>query len=83
MALTSDSMQLMHTMGPTTTINLDPKVRDRLKAYCGGGISYSEAVTRLMDLVEAERFFASFEAAIQDPAYPWEEIDLQRDSVWR
>jgi hypothetical protein len=63
-----------------TTISLDETVRDRLKAFCGGGISYSEALTRLMDLVEADRFFASFESAIEDPAYPWiDHKDLQWD----
>jgi hypothetical protein len=66
-----------------TTISLDEAVRDRLKRFCGGGISYSEAVTRLMDLVEADRFFASFEAAIEDPAYPWETIDLDDKKAWR
>jgi hypothetical protein len=73
-----DSMQTM-----VTTINIDPKVRDRLKAYCGGGMSYSEAIQRLMDLVEAERFFDSFVAAMEDPAYPWETIDLDDDKLWR
>lgn len=63
--------------GLATTIGIEPTVRDRLKAYCGGGISYSEAIERLMDTVEADRFFASFQAAMDDPAYPWiEEKDL-------
>jgi predicted CopG family antitoxin len=74
-------MESMQTM--VTTINIDPKVRDQLKAYCGGGMSYSEAIQRLMDLVEAERFFSTFEAAIEDPSYPWEEIDLDDDKLWR
>ena len=54
-----------------TTIPLDSGVRDRLKRFCGGGMSYSEALTHLMDLVEAERFFTEFEAAVQDPSYGW------------
>jgi hypothetical protein len=66
-----------------TTINIDPKVRDRLKGFCPGGISYSEAIERLMDEVEAERFFAAFDAAIADPTYPWETIDLDDDKLWR
>lgn len=66
----------------STTITLDTSVRDRLKRFCGGGMSYSEAVTHLMDLVEAERFFSEFEAAIQDPDYPWETIDLDDDKFW-
>ena len=67
----------------TTTITMDTAVRDRLKGFCGGGISYSEAVTRLMDMVEADRFFAAFRAAMDDPAYPWETIDLDDDKLWR
>jgi hypothetical protein len=64
----------------TTTINIEPPVRDRLKAFCGGGISYSEAIQRLMDLVEADRFFASFKDAMDDPNYPWiEGKDLKWD----
>lgn len=70
----------MQTM--VTTINIDPAVRDRLKGFTGGGISYSEAIQRLMDLVEAERFFASFRDAMDDPSYPWEQIDLDDKKVW-
>lgn len=65
-----------------TTISVEPGVRDRLRAFCGGGISYSEALTKLMDQVEADRFFAEFQAAIDDPNYPWEDIDLDDDAVW-
>lgn len=54
-----------------TTIGIDSRVRDRLKGYCGGGITYSEALTRLMDEVEKDRFFARFRAAMEDPDYPW------------
>jgi hypothetical protein len=55
----------------TTTISLDERVRDRLKGFVGPGVTYSEALTRLMDLVEADRFFASFRDAMEDPDYPW------------
>jgi hypothetical protein len=61
-----------------TTISLDPEVRDRLKGYCGPGVSYSEALTRLMDLIEADRFFASFRAALDDRKYKWvDEADFK------
>src|SRR5690349_14793866 len=73
----SESIDCMQPM--VTTINIDPGVRDKLKGFCGGGISYSEAIQRLMDLVEADRFFASFRNAMDDPAYPWEAIDLDDD----
>lgn len=62
-----------------TTISLDEKVRDRLRTFCGGGLSYSEALTRMMDKLEADRFFDEFEAAINDPDYPW--IDY-KDLKW-
>lgn len=62
-----------------TTITIESEVRDRLRAYCGGGISYSEAILRLMDLVEADRYFASFREAMEDPDHPW--VD-EKDFVW-
>jgi predicted CopG family antitoxin len=63
-----------------TTISIDPEVRDRLKAYCGGGVSYSEAITRIMDLIEADRFFGSFRAALEDKKSKWvDEKDLEWD----
>lgn len=55
----------------TTTISVDEAVRDRLKGFVGAGMSYSEALTRIMDLVDADRFFASFRRALDDPKYPW------------
>lgn len=65
---------------PATTISVDPSVRDRLRGFCGGGLSYSDALTRLMDQVEMDRFFASFRAAIEDPDYPWiKEEDMEWD----
>ncbi|MHB8585686.1 MAG: DUF7557 family protein [Thermoplasmatota archaeon] len=62
----------------TTTISLENDVRDRLKGYCAGGMSYSEALTRLMDLIESDRFFASFRSALADEDYPWiDEADFK------
>ncbi len=66
-----------------TTINIDPNVRDRLKGFCPGGMSYSDAIQQLMDIVEAERFFAYWDDAMKDPTYPWETIDLDDDKLWR
>ena len=65
-----------------TTIGIEPE-RDRLKAYCGGGINYPEAIQRLMNEVDADRFFASFRTAMDDPDYPWESIDLRDGPAWR
>lgn len=73
-------MVSMHSM--VTTINIDPAVRDRLKGFCAGGISYSDAIQRLMDEVEMDKFFAAFRNAMDDPSYPWETIDLNDEAVW-
>jgi len=54
-----------------TTISVDERVRDRLKAYLGGGMSYSEALMHLMDRVEADEFFRGLKRAMDDPAHPW------------
>jgi hypothetical protein len=63
-----------------TTISIDGEVRDRLKGYCAAGMSYSEALTRLMDLIEADRFFASFRTALDDRKYKWvDEADFEWD----
>jgi hypothetical protein len=63
-----------------TTISVDSDVRDRLKGYCGPGMSYSEALTRLMDLIEADRFFASFRSALDDKKTKWvDEADFEWD----
>lgn len=43
---------------PATTIALDPKTRDRLRAFGHAGMSYDEILQRLMDAVERERFLA-------------------------
>lgn len=62
-----------------TTINIDTDVRDRLKGYVPPGTSYSEALTRLMDLIEADRLLASFRGAIDDKRHKW--ID-EKDFEW-
>lgn len=62
-----------------TTIAIDAEVRDRLKAYVPPGTSYSEALTRLMDLIESDRLLASFRDAIADKKHRW--ID-ERDFEW-
>lgn len=63
-----------------TTISLDPAVRDRLRGFCGPNMSYSEGLGRLLDLVEAGQFFASFRRDMDDPKYPWiEQDDFQWD----
>lgn len=41
---------------PTTTIPLDPKIRDRLRRYGHAGMTYNEILQRLMDAVDRDRF---------------------------
>lgn len=60
---------------PTTTINVDVEVRDRLRAFCGGGLSYSEALTLILDQVEVQAFFAEARRKADDPDYPWLDAD--------
>ncbi|HUR68103.1 MAG TPA: hypothetical protein VM370_02575 [Candidatus Thermoplasmatota archaeon] len=63
-----------------TTISIDNEVRDRLKGYAPAGLTYSEALTRLMDLIDADRFFASFRDAMDDKTHPWiDESDFEWD----
>lgn len=39
-----------------TSIPLDPKVRDRLRRYAVGDMTYSDVLTRLMDEHERDLF---------------------------
>jgi hypothetical protein len=54
-----------------TTINIDPRLRDRLKTYGTAGETYNDILTRLMDNMEREAFFAEARrvAALPDPAF--------------
>lgn len=62
-----------------TTIRIDERVRDRLRAFCTGGLSYSEGITQLLDRVEMGEFFKEARRNTDDPDYPW--ID-ERDFKW-
>jgi hypothetical protein len=59
----------MQPMG--TTINIEPTIRDRLKSYGTAGETYNDILTRLMDNMEREAFFADVRriAALPDPAF--------------
>lgn len=54
-----------------TTINIEPRVRDRLKTYGIAGETYNAILTRLMDNMEREAFFAEARrvAALPDSAF--------------
>lgn len=71
-------MVSMELMAKATTISIDPEVKEELRRYCAGG-SYSEAIKRLMATVKLDRMLAGFEAALDDPDYPW--ID-EEDFDW-
>ncbi len=62
-----------------TTISIDERVRDRLRAFCGGGLSYSEAINQILDRVEMDEFFKEARRNADDPDYPW--ID-EKDFEW-
>jgi hypothetical protein len=64
-----------------TTISVSPEVRDRLKAFCGGGVSYSEALTSILDRIEMDEFFEQARRAADDPSHPWETIAWD-DPAW-
>lgn len=51
-----------------TTINIDPRIRDRLKRYGTAGMTYNDILKRLMDRVDRDDFFAEAKRIAQDPA---------------
>jgi hypothetical protein len=67
-------------MGQTTTIPIDPKVRDRLRAFGKAGMTYSDILTAVMDQIEMEKFFRETEALLKDPNVKWvDHDDIQWD----
>lgn len=66
----------------TTTITIDKRVRERLKSYGTSGMNYSKVLTALMDEVEKQHFIQEWRRRMDDPEYPWEELDLDDESVW-
>ena len=67
-------------MAQTTTIPIDPVVRDRLRAFGSAGMTYSEIVTAVLDKIEMQKFFRETEARLNDPAVQWvDHDDIQWD----
>lgn len=62
-------------MGQTTTIPIDPKVRDRLRGFGKAGMTYSEILTAVLDQIEMEKFFRESEALLADPNVKWVDHD--------
>ena len=58
-------------MGQTTTIPIDPKVRDRLRAFGTHGMNYSDIITSVLDKIEMEKFLAEMQRRLDDPSVQW------------
>ena len=61
---------------PVTSIPVDSKVRDRLRRYVLGGMTYNDVLTRLMDEHELEAFVRELqkEADAVDDWIPADEL---------
>lgn len=57
-----------------TTIPVDPAVRDRLRAYGTAGMTYTEILQNLMDLVDRDAFVAEVRRRV-DEVKDW--VDLE------
>lgn len=57
-----------------TTIQVDPAVRDRLKAYGTAGMTYNEILQRLMDEVDRQAFIAQIRREM-DEVKEWVDLD--------
>lgn len=59
-----------------TTISIDPKIRDRLKAYGTAGMTYNQILAALMDNTDREAFFAEVRRLAADPdAESWVRLE--------
>lgn len=54
-----------------TSISIDEQVRDRLRALSVGSKNYTEALTRLLDEIEMDRYVDRLQREIDDPDQPW------------
>lgn len=67
-------------MAQSTTIPIDPKVRDRLRSFGKAGMTYSQILTAVLDQIEMEKFFRETEARLADPTVKWvDHDDIQWD----
>lgn len=57
----------MHPVA-ATSIPLDSKVRDRLRAFGVAGMNYSQIVTAVLDRIERDAFIAQMRRELDDPA---------------
>lgn len=62
-------------MAQTTTIPIDPAVRDRLRSFGTAGMTYSQILTKVLDQIEMEKFFAEMQRELDDPDTVWVDFD--------
>jgi hypothetical protein len=62
-------------MAQTTTIPIDPDVRDRLRGFGTAGMTYSEILTQVLDKIEREAFIRDLQRQANDPSVRWVDID--------
>jgi hypothetical protein len=62
-------------MAQTTTIPIDPAVRDRLRSFGTAGMTYSQILTKVLDQIEMEKFFAEMQKELDDPDTVWVDFD--------
>lgn len=63
----------------TTTIPIEPNVRDRLRSFGLAGMNYSQILTAILDRIEREEFVKEMRRIADDPATEW--VDLE-DVEW-
>lgn len=59
-----------------TTINIEPKLRDRLKTYGTAGETYNDILARLMDNMDRDAFFRKAREVHDHPErFTWHTLD--------
>ena len=59
-----------------TTIQLDPKTRDRIRAHGLAGMTYDEIINRILDATDRKQFLAAERNKILHSGdYAWTDLD--------
>jgi hypothetical protein len=59
-----------------TTINIEPKLRDRLKTYGTAGETYNDILARLMDNMDRDAFLRHVREVREHPErFEWVSLD--------
>lgn len=64
-------VSMVTMMAQSTTIPIDPAVRDRLRSFGTAGMTYSEILTAVLDKIEMEKFLAEMQRIVDDPETVW------------